>query len=68
MVQKLRLRVNGAERAEEVEPRLLLVHYLREVCGLTGQPRGLRHQPVRRLHRASERCSGEVVQHAGGPG
>jgi carbon-monoxide dehydrogenase small subunit len=36
MVQKLRLRVNGAERADEVEPRLLLVHYLREVCGLTG--------------------------------
>ncbi|HUY56308.1 MAG TPA: (2Fe-2S)-binding protein [Candidatus Micrarchaeaceae archaeon] len=32
----LRLTVNGEERTDEVEPRLLLVHYLREVCGLTG--------------------------------
>ncbi|MGC2192534.1 MAG: (2Fe-2S)-binding protein [Candidatus Dormiibacterota bacterium] len=35
-MQALRLRVNGAERADQVEPRLLLVHYLRQVCGLTG--------------------------------
>lgn len=28
--------VNGVERTHEVEPRLLLVHYLREVLGLTG--------------------------------
>jgi aerobic carbon-monoxide dehydrogenase small subunit len=26
--------VNGLPRSDEVEPRLLLVHYLREVCGL----------------------------------
>jgi carbon-monoxide dehydrogenase small subunit len=26
--------VNGEARADDVEPRLLLVHYLREVCGL----------------------------------
>jgi len=32
----VRLRVNGAERAQDVEPRLLLVHFLRETCGLTG--------------------------------
>ena len=36
MVQALRLRVNGVERVDEIEPRLLLVYYLREVCGLTG--------------------------------
>ncbi len=30
------VRVNGAEQSHEVEPRLLLVHYLREVVGLTG--------------------------------
>ena len=36
MVQTLRLKVNGVERVDEVEPRLLLVYYLREVCGLTG--------------------------------
>jgi len=28
--------VNGKERNVEVEPRLLLVHMLRDVCGLTG--------------------------------
>ena len=32
----VRLRVNGAPRQHDVEPRLLLVHYLRDVCGLTG--------------------------------
>jgi carbon-monoxide dehydrogenase small subunit len=26
--------VNGTARTDEVEPRLLLVHYLRDVCGL----------------------------------
>lgn len=26
--------VNGDQRTDEVEPRLLLAHYLREVCGL----------------------------------
>ncbi len=36
MGQTLRLKVNGVERIDEVEPRLLLVYYLREVCGLTG--------------------------------
>ena len=28
--------VNGAEQAHDVEDRTLLVHYLREACGLTG--------------------------------
>jgi aerobic carbon-monoxide dehydrogenase small subunit len=28
--------VNGAERSAEVEPRLLLVHFLRQTLGLTG--------------------------------
>ena len=31
---RVELTVNGQPRADEVEPRLLLVHYLREVCGL----------------------------------
>lgn len=30
------LRVNGMHYTHEVEPRLLLVHYLRDVLGLTG--------------------------------
>jgi aerobic carbon-monoxide dehydrogenase small subunit len=31
---RVELTVNGQPRADEVEPRLLLVHYLRELCGL----------------------------------
>lgn len=30
------IRVNGASQPHEVEPRLLLAHFLREYCGLTG--------------------------------
>jgi carbon-monoxide dehydrogenase small subunit len=33
---KIQVSVNGAEHASEVEPRLLLVHYLRDVLNLTG--------------------------------
>jgi carbon-monoxide dehydrogenase small subunit len=31
---KVQLTVNGEERSDDVEPRLLLVHYLRDVLGL----------------------------------
>jgi aerobic carbon-monoxide dehydrogenase small subunit len=33
---KIAIRINGKPRSDEVEPRLLLIHYLREVVGLTG--------------------------------
>ena len=33
---KINLTINGVTRADDVEPRLLLIHYLREVVGLTG--------------------------------
>ena len=33
---QIRVTINGTLHTHEVEPRLLLVHYLREVCGLTG--------------------------------
>ena len=33
---RLTLTVNGQRRDDEVEPRMLLVHYLRDVAGLTG--------------------------------
>src|SRR5579872_5181337 len=36
MKKKITLRVNGKTYSHEVEPRLLLIHYLREVAGLTG--------------------------------
>jgi len=34
--QLIRVKVNGRERQAEVEPRLLLVHFIREVLELTG--------------------------------
>ena len=36
MKQSISVTVNGVQRANDVEPRLLLVHYLRDVLGLTG--------------------------------
>ncbi len=36
MKHTIHLKVNGVEHENEVEPRLLLVHYLRDVLNLTG--------------------------------
>jgi carbon-monoxide dehydrogenase small subunit len=36
MKEAVSITVNGVEQSHQVEPRLLLVHYLREVLGLTG--------------------------------
>jgi carbon-monoxide dehydrogenase small subunit len=34
--KKISVRINGVDHVQEVEPRLLLVHFLRDVAGLTG--------------------------------
>ena len=36
MTHSLNVTINGTAYTHEVEPRLLLIHYLREVVGLTG--------------------------------
>src|SRR6202030_2592030 len=36
MTQSITLTINGTKYTHEVEPRLLLIHFLREVAGLTG--------------------------------
>ena len=36
MKRKISLTINGKPYQHEVEPRLLLIHYLRDVAGLTG--------------------------------
>jgi aerobic carbon-monoxide dehydrogenase small subunit len=36
MAERIRVEVNGTTYEREVEPRLLLVHFLRDVLGLTG--------------------------------
>ena len=37
---QVELTVNGSARSDDVEPRLLLAHYLRDVCGLTATNTG----------------------------
>jgi aerobic carbon-monoxide dehydrogenase small subunit len=34
--RKINLKINGTAFSHEVEPRLLLIHYLREIAGFTG--------------------------------
>mgnify|MGYP003348381579 FL=1 len=36
MTQSVTITVNGTTHTHEVEPRLLLIHYIRDVLGLTG--------------------------------
>ncbi len=36
MKRKISVSINGKRHTDEVEPRLLLIHYIREVVGLTG--------------------------------
>ena len=36
MKKQINLTINGKRYSHEVEPRLLLIHYIREVVGLTG--------------------------------
>ena len=36
MTQTINVTINGTTHTHDVEPRLLLIHYLREVVGLTG--------------------------------
>ncbi len=36
MKRKISVTINGKPHSDEVEPRLLLIHYLREMIGLTG--------------------------------
>jgi aerobic carbon-monoxide dehydrogenase small subunit len=40
MTQSISVTINGVRHTHEVEPRLLLIHYLREVVGLTGSHMG----------------------------
>ena len=67
-MMQVELTVNGEPRSDDVEPRLLLVHYLRETLRAAGGQRRLRHHLVRRLHGAARRRVGEVVHGAGRPG
>ena len=46
------VKVNGEEYTREIEPRMLLVHFLRDELGLTGHALGLRYLQLRRVRRS----------------
>ena len=56
--------VNGDEVTRDVEPRLLLVHFLRDDARADRHPLGLRHHQLRHLRRADGRRAGQVVHRA----
>ena len=74
MALPIRVTVNGAAQAHAVEPRLLLVHYLRDVLGLTGTNLGCEHgvcgsctvlldgEPVRSCLVLAVQCDGAQVR------
>ena len=60
--------VNGRRYQRDVEPRLLLVHFIRDLGGYDRHQGRLRHQPVRRVHRAARRRRRQVVHLSRRPG
>jgi aerobic-type carbon monoxide dehydrogenase small subunit (CoxS/CutS family) len=48
MMHSIRVTINGRLYEEDIEPRQMLVHFLRENIGLTGV-HGLRYRRMRRL-------------------
>ena len=50
---RIEVTVDGVRYHDEVEPRLLLVHYLRERLGQGRHPHRVRHLQLRRLHGAT---------------
>ena len=65
---RIQLSVNGEKHEADVEPRLLLVHLLRENLRLTGTHIGCDTTPLRRLHGADGRPCGEIVHGVRGAG
>ena len=67
-VMQVTVTVNGEEHSGDVEPRLLLVHFLRDDPRPDRHPLGLRHVQLRHLRRADGRRAGQVVHRARGDG
>jgi hypothetical protein len=61
---KIAITVNGVKHTNKVEPRLLLVYYLRDVLRLTGTHVGCDTQWLWRLHHSSEWQSNEELYNA----
>ena len=68
MKQKISLTINGKPYTDEVEPRLLLIHYLREVVGLTGPHIGCETSTCGACTVAARRQGDEILHHVRRPG
>ena len=56
---RINVTVDGVNYSDDVEPRMLLVHYLREVLWQDRHSGRLRYLKLRCLHRADGRSFGE---------
>ena len=65
---QISLTVNGKKEEALVEPRTLLIHFLREQLNLYRTAYRLRHHPLRCLHRRSRRQIGEILHGVRGAG
>ncbi len=65
---RVQMRINGERREDDIDPRTLLVHYIRDIAGLTGTQCPLRNLPVRRVHSTSQRQRGEILHDPCRPG
>ena len=61
MKYPVKITVNGKAFTQDVEPRLLLVHFLRDTAGLTGTKVGCDTSQCGVVHRAAGRGRREVV-------
>ena len=66
--QTITLRVNGTERRGQVEPRKLLVDFLREDLGLTGSHVGCETRHLRGVYDSRQWRIRPLVSDAGGAG
>ena len=62
MKRLISVTINGKQRTDEVEPRLLLIHYLRELSD-SPAPTSAARPPLRRLHRRTG-WQGRQIVHA----
>ena len=67
-IRRVSITVNGERRVADVEPRLLLAHFLRQGLRLTGTHTGCDTTKLRGLHRPPRRQTGQVLHGAGGAG
>ena len=65
MKKSIKITINGEEQTLQVEPRLLLVHLIRETLNLTGTHIGCDTSSCGGLHGVARRPIGQIMHLAG---